>query len=89
MDILHIERQGQLMNMWERYHIYKLSSNKLQLNDTYTDTHNPIFNLIINHCNWKINTTPTSLHTPTTTKNNSIHIVPDIHLSAPTDEHTT
>jgi hypothetical protein len=65
MDILHIERKGQLMNTWDRFHIYKLSSNKLQLNDTYTDTHNPIFNLMKNHCNWKINTTPTPLSPPT------------------------
>jgi hypothetical protein len=28
MDILHIERKGQLMNTWERFHIYKLSSRR-------------------------------------------------------------
>jgi hypothetical protein len=50
MDILHIGREGQLINTWERFHICKFSSNKLQLNDTCADTHNPIFNLIKSHC---------------------------------------
>jgi hypothetical protein len=54
--LLPIERKGQLMNTWERFHIYKLSSNILELNNTYTDIYNPIFNPIQNHCNWKINT---------------------------------
>jgi hypothetical protein len=49
MEVLHLDRKGQLMNIWKRFHIYKLSRDGLQLNDTYTDTHNPIFNLINNH----------------------------------------
>jgi hypothetical protein len=47
-------------------HIYKLSSNNLQLNDTYTDTHNPIFNLIKITVTEKINTGTTLHHTTPT-----------------------
>jgi hypothetical protein len=46
MEILHLDKKGQLMNTWERFHIHRLSRDDLQLNDTYTDTHNPIFTLI-------------------------------------------
>jgi hypothetical protein len=46
LNILHREKNGPLMNTLEQFHIYKLSRNNLQLNDTYTDTHNPIFKLI-------------------------------------------
>jgi hypothetical protein len=49
MDILHIERKGPLMNTLERFHIYSLSKENLQMHDTYTDMHNPIFNLIKEH----------------------------------------
>jgi hypothetical protein len=44
MKVLHLNRKGQLMNTWERFHIYKLTKDGLQLNDTHTDTHNPILN---------------------------------------------
>jgi hypothetical protein len=46
MNVLYIEKKGQLMNTWERCHIYILSRDNLQMNDTYTDIHNLIFNLI-------------------------------------------
>jgi hypothetical protein len=49
MDVLHLNKKGQLMNTWERFHINKLSKNGLQLNDTHTDTHNPILKLVNNH----------------------------------------
>jgi hypothetical protein len=49
MEVLHLNRKGQLMNTWERFHIYKLTKDGLQLNDTHADTHNPIFKLINNH----------------------------------------
>jgi hypothetical protein len=49
MDILHIERKGPLMNTLERFHIYNLSKENLQMKDTYADTYNPIFNLITNY----------------------------------------
>jgi hypothetical protein len=48
MEVLRLDRKGQLMNTWERFHIYKLSKEGIQLNDTYADTHNPIFRLLIN-----------------------------------------
>jgi hypothetical protein len=48
MEILHLDRKGKLMNTWERFHIYKLSKEGIQLNDTYADTHNPIFKIISN-----------------------------------------
>jgi hypothetical protein len=51
MDILHIERKGPLMNTLELFHIYNLRKENLQMNDTYADTHNPIFNLIKEHYN--------------------------------------
>jgi hypothetical protein len=45
VDILHIERKGSFINTLERFHIYNLSKENLQMNDTY----NPIFNLITNY----------------------------------------
>jgi hypothetical protein len=48
MEVLHLNKKGQLMNKWERFHIYRLSKDGIQLNDTYTDTHNPIFKLVNN-----------------------------------------
>jgi hypothetical protein len=44
--ILKKEKKGPLMNTLECFHIYNLSKDNLQMNDTYADTHNPIFNLI-------------------------------------------
>jgi hypothetical protein len=49
MEILHLDKKGHLMNTWERFHIYKLGKDGLQLNDTYADTHNPIFKLVNSH----------------------------------------
>jgi hypothetical protein len=43
MEILHIEKEDQLLNTLKHFHIYNLSKQKFQINDTYTDTHNPIF----------------------------------------------
>jgi hypothetical protein len=48
MKIRHLDRKGKLMNTWERFHIYKLSKEGIQLNDTYADTHNSIFKIISN-----------------------------------------
>jgi hypothetical protein len=48
MEILHIEKKGHLLNTLERFHIYSVSKQKLQMNDTFSDIHNPIFGLIIN-----------------------------------------
>jgi hypothetical protein len=46
MDVLHIESKGKKLNTLERFEIYKLTKNALQLNDTHTVTHNPIFDVI-------------------------------------------
>jgi hypothetical protein len=35
------------MNSWEQFYIHKLTKNNLQPNDAYTDTQNPIFDLMI------------------------------------------
>jgi hypothetical protein len=43
------------MNTWEQFHIHRLSRDGLQLNDTYADTHNPIFRLT-NSYSQQINT---------------------------------
>jgi hypothetical protein len=49
MDILHIERKGPQLNTSERFYKHSLSAQKFQMNDTYIDIHNPIFNIIIKH----------------------------------------
>jgi hypothetical protein len=36
-------RKGRHLNTLEKYHIYKISSNNLRMNDTHIETHNPIF----------------------------------------------
>jgi hypothetical protein len=41
------------MNTWERFHMYILSKDNLQINDTHTDVRNPTFNLIDSHYNKK------------------------------------
>jgi hypothetical protein len=37
-DMLHFEKKGPIMNTVERFHIYNLSKDKMQMNDTHTDT---------------------------------------------------
>jgi hypothetical protein len=43
MDIIRTHRKGKHLNTLEKCHIYKIGKDKLQMNDTKTDTHNPIF----------------------------------------------
>jgi hypothetical protein len=38
--------KGRHLNTSEKYYIYKISRNNLHMNDTYIDTHNPIFQII-------------------------------------------
>jgi hypothetical protein len=67
MEVLHIKKKGQLLSTLERFHIYDLSWQKLQMNDTFTDTRNPIFDLIIkyaHHINKHLEN-PLPHHTPT------------------------
>jgi hypothetical protein len=43
MDIIRMGRKGIHLNTLEKYYIYKISRNKLHMNDTHIDTHNSIF----------------------------------------------
>jgi hypothetical protein len=45
MKVLKTEKKGKHLNTLEKYHIYKMSKG-LQMNDTYIDIHNPIFEVI-------------------------------------------
>jgi hypothetical protein len=47
MKILHIEKKGPKLNTLERFHIYDMTKRGLQVNDTFTDMHNPIFDILI------------------------------------------
>jgi hypothetical protein len=47
MKILHIEKKGQILETYERFHIYEISKQNIQLNDNFTETYNPIYNTII------------------------------------------
>jgi hypothetical protein len=39
-------RKGRQLNTLEKYHIYKISSNNLHMNDTHVETHNPVFQTV-------------------------------------------
>jgi hypothetical protein len=43
INIIKTEKEGRRLNAYERYHIYKISKDRLQVNDTNIDRHNPIF----------------------------------------------
>jgi hypothetical protein len=43
MDVIRNGRKGRHLNTLEKYHIYKISKTSIQLNDTYNETQNPIF----------------------------------------------
>jgi hypothetical protein len=47
MEILHIEKKGQMQDNYERYHIYEISKQNTQLNDNFAETYNTIYNFII------------------------------------------
>jgi hypothetical protein len=49
MEIIHIEKKGKLLNTLERFHTHNLSKEKVQMNDTYTDTYNHLFDLILKY----------------------------------------
>jgi hypothetical protein len=59
MDIARIGEKGQYLNTLEKYYIYKISREKLHMNDTNIDEHNPIFEKL-----QKIYDTPTSCTPP-------------------------
>jgi hypothetical protein len=43
MDIIKTEKKGKHLNTLEKYHKYKISKDKLHMNDIYIDTYNPIY----------------------------------------------
>jgi hypothetical protein len=43
MDIIRTHRKGKHLNTLEKYYIYKVRRDNLQINDTNTDTQNPVF----------------------------------------------
>jgi hypothetical protein len=47
MEIRHMEKKGPKLNTLERFYIYDLTKKGLQMNDIFTDTHNPIFDILI------------------------------------------
>jgi hypothetical protein len=51
LSVMNQVRKGPLMNAWERFHIHRLTKNNLQLNDAYTDTRNPIIDLLATQYN--------------------------------------
>jgi hypothetical protein len=46
MEIIQIDKKGKHLNTLEKYHIYKMSKNRLHINDTYIDVCNPIFEVL-------------------------------------------
>lgn len=47
LEIIHIEKKGQLLNILKQFYIYCLSKQKQWMNDTFIDIHNSIFDLNI------------------------------------------
>jgi hypothetical protein len=42
MKILHIEKKGQMLVTYERFHIYKIRKQNMKLNDNFAETYSPI-----------------------------------------------
>jgi hypothetical protein len=47
MELLHLEKNGKMLNALESYHIYELTKQSLQMNEALTDNHNPIYDTLI------------------------------------------
>jgi hypothetical protein len=47
LKILNIQEKVTYLNTIERFHIYKTKKTAILLNDNYTDTYNPLFELIL------------------------------------------
>lgn len=45
IEILHVEKKGPKLSTLERFHMYDITEKGLQMNDTFTDTHKPIFHI--------------------------------------------
>jgi predicted transcriptional regulator len=46
MKMLHMEKKGPKLNTLERFHIYDITKKGLQMNDTFTDIYNPVFDIV-------------------------------------------
>jgi hypothetical protein len=46
MDVIRTGRKGRRLNTLEKYQIYKISRNNLQMNDTHIKAHKPIFQTV-------------------------------------------
>jgi hypothetical protein len=46
MMVLKMQRKGKYLNTLERYYIYKMRKDGLQMNDACIDNHNPIFEIV-------------------------------------------
>jgi hypothetical protein len=47
MKILHIQKKGPMLDKYERYHIYEISKQGIQLNDKFAEMYNPIYDVIM------------------------------------------
>jgi hypothetical protein len=47
LEVFHTEMERQLLNTLERFHIYKLSKQTLQMNDIFSIKNHPIFTVIL------------------------------------------
>jgi hypothetical protein len=47
MKIVHVAKKGRALGTYERLHIYEITKQNLQLNDNFTETFNPICDVII------------------------------------------
>jgi hypothetical protein len=49
MKVLYIKKKGPKLNTLERFYIrvYDMTKRGLQMNNTFTDMHNPIFDILI------------------------------------------
>jgi hypothetical protein len=43
MEVVKIQEKGNHLNTLEKYYIYRICKQGIQLNNNYMDTHNPIF----------------------------------------------
>ena len=47
LEVLYIGKKGRTLDTYERFHIYEISKQNLQLNDNFTEMFNPIYDVII------------------------------------------
>jgi hypothetical protein len=47
MKILHIEKKGHILDTYERFYLYKISKQNMQLNGNFAEIYNPMYDMII------------------------------------------